>query len=57
VRQALFSRTVNNDDILPKIRKPVLITHGARDEVTPIAANQHKASISHGERRPRTLLG
>jgi non-heme chloroperoxidase len=29
VRQGLFSRSFNNDDLLPKIRKPVLITHGA----------------------------
>jgi pimeloyl-ACP methyl ester carboxylesterase len=33
VRQALFSRSFDNDDLLPKIRKPVLITHGAEDAV------------------------
>jgi pimeloyl-ACP methyl ester carboxylesterase len=33
VRQALFSRALDNDDLLPKIRKPVLITHGADDAV------------------------
>ena len=31
VRQALFSRSCDNDDLLPKLRKPVLITHGAND--------------------------
>lgn len=31
VRQALFARTIDNDDLLPTIRKPVLITHGAAD--------------------------
>jgi pimeloyl-ACP methyl ester carboxylesterase len=36
VRQALFSRTVDNDDLLPTIRKPVLITHGAADAVVKI---------------------
>jgi non-heme chloroperoxidase len=50
VRQALFSRTVNNDDILSRIRKPVLITHGTGDAVVkPSAANQHKGSIPHAE--------
>ena len=29
VRQAMFSRVFDNDDLLPTIRKPVLITHGA----------------------------
>jgi pimeloyl-ACP methyl ester carboxylesterase len=33
VRQALLSRSFNNDDLLPKLRKPVLITHGADDAV------------------------
>jgi pimeloyl-ACP methyl ester carboxylesterase len=33
VRQALFSRSLDNDDLLPKLRKPVLITHGADDVI------------------------
>jgi len=33
VRQALFSRSFDNDDLLPKLRKPVLITHGTDDAV------------------------
>ena len=50
VRQALFSRTVDNDDIVAKIRKPVLITHGALDAVVkPLAAHQHKGSIPRSE--------
>ena len=50
VRQALFSRTVNNDDILLKIQKPVLITHGANDAVVkPAAANKLKTFMSHAE--------
>jgi pimeloyl-ACP methyl ester carboxylesterase len=48
VRQTLFSRSFNNDDLLPKIRKPVLITHGAEDAiVTPAVVDQHKASMAH----------
>jgi non-heme chloroperoxidase len=50
VRQALFSRSLSNDDILPKIRKPLLITHGAADAVVkPSAVSQHKASVAHAE--------
>jgi pimeloyl-ACP methyl ester carboxylesterase len=48
VRQALLSRSISNDDILPKIRKPVLITQGTRDAVVkPFAVDQHKASMPH----------
>ena len=50
VRQALFSRTLSNDDLLPNIRKPVLITHGVLDAaVKPLAADQHKTAIPHAE--------
>jgi len=33
VRQALFSRSFDNDDLLPKLRTPVLITQGVADAV------------------------
>ncbi|MBV8741076.1 MAG: hypothetical protein JOZ12_04780 [Sinobacteraceae bacterium] len=33
VRQALFARAFNNDDLLPRLRKPVLVTHGKEDAV------------------------
>jgi pimeloyl-ACP methyl ester carboxylesterase len=36
VRQALFARTITNDDLLPVIRKPLLITHGASDAVVKL---------------------
>jgi len=50
VRQGLFSRSFSNDDLLPKIRKPVLITHGAADAVVkPAAVEKHKALISHAQ--------
>jgi pimeloyl-ACP methyl ester carboxylesterase len=50
VRQALFSRSFDNDDLLPKIRKPVLITHGADDAVVkPAAVDQHKGAITHAQ--------
>ena len=50
VRQALFSRSVDNDDLLPRIRKPVLITHGAADAVVkPAAVDQHMAGLPHAQ--------
>jgi non-heme chloroperoxidase len=50
VRQGLFSRSFDNDDLLPKIGKPVLITHGAADAVVkPAAAEQHKAAMPHAQ--------
>ncbi|MGH2376767.1 MAG: alpha/beta fold hydrolase [Gemmatimonadales bacterium] len=50
VRQAMFSRSFDNDDLLPRIRRPVLITHGAEDAVVkPAVVDQHKAGIAHAQ--------
>lgn len=50
VRQGLFSRSLDNDDLLPNITKPVLITHGTNDAVVkPAAVDQHKAAITHAQ--------
>jgi pimeloyl-ACP methyl ester carboxylesterase len=50
VRQALFSRSLDNDDLLPNIRTPVLITHGAEDAIVRTAAvDRHKAGIAHAQ--------
>ena len=50
VRQALFSRVIDNDDVLSTIRRPVLITHGARDAIVkPEAVEQHRAPIGHAQ--------
>jgi pimeloyl-ACP methyl ester carboxylesterase len=50
VRQGLFSRSLDNDDLLPTIRKPVLITHGTEEAIVkPSAVDQHKAGIPHAE--------
>jgi non-heme chloroperoxidase len=50
VREALFSRSVNNDDLLPKIRKPVLITHGALDAIVrPIVVDRYKTAMPHAQ--------
>jgi non-heme chloroperoxidase len=48
VREALFSRNIENDDLLPTIGLPTLITHGDHDEIAlPVAAEQHAAMIPH----------
>lgn len=58
VRQALFSRSFDNDDLLPKLRKPVLITHGAEDAgVPPAVVDQHKAGIPHAQIRMMANAG
>ena len=50
VRQGLLSRAFDNDDLLPKLQKPVLITHGAKDAVVKtVAAEQHKSAIPKAE--------
>jgi len=50
VRQALFSRAFDNDDLLPLIRKPVLITHGANDAlVKPAVVDRHKGGMPHAQ--------
>ena len=50
VRQGLLSRSFDNDDLLPKIRKPVLITHGAADAIVkPAAVDQHRAALPHAQ--------
>jgi pimeloyl-ACP methyl ester carboxylesterase len=50
VRQALFSRSVDNDDVLAQIRKPVLLTHGADDAIVkPDVVEGHKARLPHAQ--------
>lgn len=50
VRQALLSRSFDNDDLLPAIHKPALITHGAEDAiVNPIIVDQHRAGMAHAQ--------
>ena len=50
VRQALLTRSFDNDDLLPRMGKPVLITHGIEDAVVkPLAVDQHKAHLPHAQ--------
>ena len=56
VREALLSRNIENDDLLPTIGLPTLITHGDRDEIAlPVAAEQHAADDLPG--MPGRVLG
>ena len=50
VRQALLTRVVDNDDLLPTIVKPVLITHGALDAVvSQEVVAQHSAGLPRAQ--------
>ena len=50
VRQALLSRSFDNDDLLPRIRKPLLITHAAEDAIVrPSVVDQVRADVAHAE--------
>jgi non-heme chloroperoxidase len=50
VRQGLFSRAFDNDDLLPKLRTPVLVTHGARDAIVkPAVVEQHRTAMPHAQ--------
>jgi pimeloyl-ACP methyl ester carboxylesterase len=50
VRRALLTRVVNNDDLLPTIVKPVLITHGVGDAVVrQEVVAQHRAGLPHAQ--------
>ena len=50
VRQAMFARSFDNDDLLPNIRIPLLITHGAADRVVkPLAAEQINTAVPNSQ--------
>jgi non-heme chloroperoxidase len=52
VRQALFSRTLDNDDVLVRLRKPILVVHGAQDAIVkPSIVDQHSACLPHAQVR------
>jgi pimeloyl-ACP methyl ester carboxylesterase len=58
VRQGMFSRSFDNDDLMPRIRKPVLLTHGAADGVVkPAVVEQHKAAMPHAQVQLMPNLG
>jgi non-heme chloroperoxidase len=58
VRQALLSRDVDNDDLLPTLSKPVLIIHGKQDAIVrPSVVEQHRAGIAHAQVRMMPGVG
>jgi pimeloyl-ACP methyl ester carboxylesterase len=44
VRLAMFSRVLENDDVLARIKVPTLVVHGARDRIVRVSAAQHTAA-------------
>src|SRR5215213_9283277 len=44
VRAAVMDRTRNEGEILPQLRMPVLVTHGAMDRIITRAASEYTAS-------------
>jgi pimeloyl-ACP methyl ester carboxylesterase len=58
VRQALFARSFDNDDLLPTIRTPALLLHGAEDAVVnPAVVDQHKAGLARAQVRVMANAG
>ena len=58
VRQALFSRSFDNDDLLPRLHKPVMIAHGVDDAVVkPTVIDQQMARIPHATVRMMANAG
>jgi len=50
VRFGLLNRQIDNDDLLPTLQKPVLITHGVEDVVVLQRMGQHNAEkIRHAQ--------
>jgi non-heme chloroperoxidase len=48
VRRNLFSRVLNNDDVLAQLQIPLLITHGLEDAIIlPETARQHAELVKH----------
>lgn len=57
VRQALFSRAFDNDDLLSSLRKPVLITHGTADAVVKLAVIEQQMSRIASRKIERMATG
>jgi pimeloyl-ACP methyl ester carboxylesterase len=50
VRLGLLSRSLTNNDLLPTLKTPVLITHGEFDKIVLLkAAKEHAELISHAQ--------
>ena len=49
VRQGLFSRNVNNDSVVEKIRKPMLLSHGEKDGIVLLSMSKHIAGLRNAK--------
>jgi pimeloyl-ACP methyl ester carboxylesterase len=50
VRRELLNRNLHNDDLLPTLKKPVLITHGENDDIVGVGIAQYNAEkIKHAQ--------
>jgi len=50
VRQALFARAFDNDDLLRSIRKPVLMTHSSAETIVkPVVVEKHRELMPHAQ--------
>jgi len=58
VRQALFSRTLENDDLLTKLKTPLLISHSVDDKIVHFEAATRIASlVQHAQIHQTANLG
>ena len=57
VRQALFARAFDNDDLLPRLQTPVLITHGSRDAIVRPSVIERQMSAVAGAKIERMATG
>jgi len=58
VRQALFSRVLDNDDLLSQTKLPILITHSLEDKIVfTSAAEQIRSVAGHPEMHHPTNVG
>jgi pimeloyl-ACP methyl ester carboxylesterase len=48
IRVAMFSRVLDNDDVLASIRVPTLVVHGGADRIVRLSSAQHTASTVPG---------
>jgi len=48
IRQAMFSRILDNDDVLARVRVPTLVVQGANDALVQMASAQHIAKTIPG---------
>jgi non-heme chloroperoxidase len=50
VRLAMFSRLLDNDDVLATVDVPTLVVHGGRDAIVRLSAAEHIAGMVPGVR-------